>query len=73
MVIFFAINKKSSHYYKIYKEIKLIMPLIEKYKLLQAFASGITNAEIISNYVTSKNAITVTVIVNLAQAAGHTK
>lgn len=48
------------------------MAIIEKYKLIQAFEPRTTNAEITSNYVTLKNAITATVVVNLAQTAGHT-
>lgn len=47
------------------------MPLIEKYKLIQAFEPKTTNAAIISNYVTLKNAITVAVVINLAQAVAH--
>jgi hypothetical protein len=47
------------------------MALIEKYKLIQAFEPRTTNAAITSNYVTLKNAVTVTVVVNLAQSAGH--
>jgi hypothetical protein len=54
------------------KERKLIMALIEKYKLVQAFEPKTTNAAITSNYVTLKNAITATVVVNLAQTVGHT-
>ncbi|RMD03239.1 hypothetical protein D9O40_03600 [Clostridium autoethanogenum] len=47
------------------------MALIEKYKLIQAFEPKTTNAAITSNYVTLKNAVTATVVVNLAQSAGH--
>ncbi|WP_147565141.1 hypothetical protein [Clostridium tyrobutyricum] len=47
------------------------MAIIEKYKLIQAFEPRTTNAAITSNYVTLKNAVTATVVVNLAQAAGH--
>jgi hypothetical protein len=48
------------------------MAIIEKYKLIQAFEPKTTNAAITSNYVTLKNAITATVVVNLAQTVGHT-
>ncbi|WP_058953053.1 hypothetical protein [Clostridium tyrobutyricum] len=48
------------------------MALIEKYKLVQAFEPKTTNAAITSNYITLKNAITATVVVNLAQTVGHT-
>ncbi|MDR5586031.1 hypothetical protein [Clostridium aquiflavi] len=47
------------------------MALIEKYKLIQAFEPKTTNAAITSNYITLKNSITATVVVNLAQTAGH--
>ncbi|MCH3964555.1 MAG: hypothetical protein LKE46_09790 [Clostridium sp.] len=48
------------------------MAIIEKYKLVQAFEPRTTNAAITSNYITLKNSITATVVVNLAQTVGHT-
>ncbi|MHC6181075.1 hypothetical protein ACYUJ6_14710 [Clostridium sp. JNZ X4-2] len=48
------------------------MAVIEKYKVTQAFEPKTTNATITSDYVTLKNAITATVVVNLAQTVGHT-
>lgn len=47
------------------------MGIIEKYKVIQAFEPKTTNAAITSDYVTLKNSITATVVVNLAQTAGH--
>ncbi|UZQ49930.1 hypothetical protein [Clostridium kluyveri] len=47
------------------------MAIIEKYKVIQAFEPKTTNAAITSDYVTLKNSITATVVVNLAQTAGH--
>ena len=48
------------------------MALIEKYKLIQAFEPKTTNAAITSNYITLKNAVTATVVINLAQTVGRT-
>lgn len=48
------------------------MAIIQKYKIIQAFEPKTTSAAITSCYVTLKNAITATVVVNLAQTAGHT-
>jgi hypothetical protein len=47
------------------------MTISEKYKIVQAFEPKTTNAEITSNYVTLKNSIAATVVVNLAQTVGH--
>ncbi|WP_242951289.1 hypothetical protein [Clostridium kluyveri] len=47
------------------------MAIIEKYKVIQGFELKTTNAAITSDYVTLKNVITATVIVNLAQTIGH--
>lgn len=47
------------------------MAIIEKYKVIQAFEPKTTNAAIIGDYVTLKNAVTATVVVNLSQTAGH--
>ena len=47
------------------------MAVIEKFKIIQVFEPKTTNAPITSDYVTLKNAITATVVVNLAQTAGH--
>ncbi|MHC6180916.1 hypothetical protein ACYUJ6_13860 [Clostridium sp. JNZ X4-2] len=49
------------------------MAIIEKYKVIQAFEPKTTNDTITSNYATLKNAITATVVVNLAQTAGWGK
>lgn len=48
------------------------MALIEKYKLIQAFEPKTTSAAITSNYITLKNAVTATVVINLAQTVEHT-
>lgn len=47
------------------------MAIIERYKVIQAFEPKTTNTAITSDYVTLKNAITATVIVNLSQTVGH--
>ena len=47
------------------------MNLYEDYKVVQAFEPKTTNAAISSNYLTLKDAITATVIVNLAQGVGN--
>ena len=48
------------------------MNLVEKYKVIQAFEPKTTSAAVTSCYVTLKNAITATVVINLAQTTGHT-
>jgi hypothetical protein len=47
------------------------MNLYEDYKIVQAFEPKTTNAAIISDYVTLKNTITATIIINLTQAVGN--
>jgi len=47
------------------------MAIIEKYKVVQVFEPKTTNTAITGDYVTLKNSITATVVVNLAQTAGH--
>lgn len=47
------------------------MTLVEKYKVVQAVEPKTTNAAITGDYVSLRNVITGTVIVNLTQAVGH--
>lgn len=47
------------------------MTLIEDYKIVQAVEPKTTNAAITGDYVSLKNVITGTVVVNLTQAVGH--
>ncbi len=47
------------------------MTLIEKYKVVQAVEPKTTNAAITGAYVSLKNVINATVVVNLTQAVGH--
>lgn len=47
------------------------MAIIEKYKVVQVFEPKTTNTAITGDYVTLKNSITATVVINLAQTAGH--
>ena len=47
------------------------MAIIEKYKVVQVFELKTTNTAITDDYVTLKNSITATVVVNLAQTAGY--
>ncbi|WP_373845507.1 hypothetical protein [Clostridium sp.] len=47
------------------------MAIIEKYKVVQVFELKTTNTAITGDYVTLKNSITATVVVNLAQTAGY--
>jgi len=49
----------------------MITTLVEKYKVVQAVEPKTTNATITGDYVSLKNVITATVIVNLTQAVGH--
>ena len=47
------------------------MTLVEKYKIVQAVEPKTSNAVITGDYVSLKNVITGTVVVNLTQAVGH--
>jgi len=47
------------------------MNLVEKYKIVQALEPKTTNAAITGDYVSLKNVITGTVVVNLTQEVGH--
>ncbi|WP_147564945.1 hypothetical protein [Clostridium tyrobutyricum] len=47
------------------------MTLVEKYKVVQAVEPKTTNAAITGAYVSLKNVINATVVVNLTQAVGH--
>lgn len=47
------------------------MTLIEDYKIVKAVEPKTTNAAITGDYVSLKNVITGTVVVNLTQAVGH--
>lgn len=49
----------------------MILNLVEKFKVVQAVEPKTTNAAITGDYVSLKNVINVTVIVNLTQAVGH--
>jgi hypothetical protein len=47
------------------------MNLVQRYKVVQAVEPKTTNAAITGDYVSLKNAVAATVIVNLTQAAAH--
>lgn len=47
------------------------MTLVEKYKVVQAFEPKTANIAITGDYVSLKNVVNATVIVNLTQAVGH--
>lgn len=49
----------------------MITTLVEKYKVVQAVEPKTTNAAITGAYVSLKNVINATVVVNLTQAVGH--
>lgn len=49
----------------------MIITLVEKYKIVQAVEPKTTNAAITGDYVSLKNVITGTIVVNLTQAVGH--
>lgn len=49
----------------------MIITLVEKYKIVQAVEPKTTNAAITGDYVSLKNVITGTVVVNLTQSVGH--
>jgi hypothetical protein len=49
----------------------MIITLVEKYKVVQAVEPKTTNTAITGDYVSLKNVINATVIVNLTQAVGH--
>lgn len=49
----------------------MITTLVEKYKVVQAVEPKTTNAAITGKYISLKNVINATVIVNLTQAVGH--
>lgn len=49
----------------------MIITLVEKYKVVQAVEPKTTNTAITGTYVSIKNVINATVVVNLTQAVGH--
>lgn len=49
----------------------MITTLVEKFKVVQAVEPKTTNAAIVGDYVSLKNVINATVIVNLTQAVAH--
>lgn len=49
----------------------MIITLVEKYKVVQAVEPKTTNVAITGDYVSLKNVIIGTIIVNLTRAIGH--